>query len=231
MQIQQIPLGVTFSNAVSKIKAQSSNVSFATFQWKETFKLWALSFERAFENVTPSGIGCTDVYMIHMYMYIYSFVYIYTVRRLFFSTFDTAFPEKPCQMCWRQMSHSASMFLRRHTCDNISKYLHILINTSTYIYICIYIYIFIYIHVYSATFVWASFARHAHLCRKFSKVSAIVIWHSKSSGMMCFENLPLARHSRVATCMRCAMVMTYRRVQARLTCWYVYIYICIYKRI
>ena len=30
--VQPIPLGVTFSNAVSKIKAQSSNVSFATFQ-------------------------------------------------------------------------------------------------------------------------------------------------------------------------------------------------------
>ena len=41
-----------------KLKAQSSNVSFATFQWKETFELWALSFETAFENVTPSGIGC-----------------------------------------------------------------------------------------------------------------------------------------------------------------------------
>ena len=63
--VQPIPLGVTFSNAVSKFKAQSSNVSFLTFQWKMTFKfeLWALSFERAFENVTPSGIGCqtTDV--------------------------------------------------------------------------------------------------------------------------------------------------------------------------
>jgi len=41
-----------------KIKAQSSNISFATFQWKEKFELWALSFETAFENVTPSWIGC-----------------------------------------------------------------------------------------------------------------------------------------------------------------------------
>ena len=40
-----------------KLKAQSSNVSFATFQWNETFELWALSFETAFENVTPNGIG------------------------------------------------------------------------------------------------------------------------------------------------------------------------------
>ena len=42
-----------------KFKAQSSNVSFATFLWKQTFELWALSFETAFENATPSGIGCT----------------------------------------------------------------------------------------------------------------------------------------------------------------------------
>jgi len=42
-----------------KFKAQSSNVSFATFQWKETFELWAFSFETAFENVTLSEIGCT----------------------------------------------------------------------------------------------------------------------------------------------------------------------------
>ena len=50
----QSHLGWHFRN----LKAQSSNVSFATFQWKERFELWALSFETAFENVTPSGIGC-----------------------------------------------------------------------------------------------------------------------------------------------------------------------------
>ena len=42
-----------------KLQAQSSKVFFATFQWKETFELWALSFKTGFENVTPSGIGCT----------------------------------------------------------------------------------------------------------------------------------------------------------------------------
>ena len=44
-----------------KLKAQSSKVSSTTFQWKETLELWALSFETAFENVTPSGIGCTSM--------------------------------------------------------------------------------------------------------------------------------------------------------------------------
>jgi len=42
-----------------KLKAQSSNISFATFQSKETFELGTLSFETAFENITPRGIGCT----------------------------------------------------------------------------------------------------------------------------------------------------------------------------
>ena len=41
--LQPIPLGVKFSNAVSKLKAQNSNVSFVTFQWKQTFE--SLSFE------------------------------------------------------------------------------------------------------------------------------------------------------------------------------------------
>jgi len=44
--------GVIFES--SKLK-----VSFATIQCKETFELGVLSFETAFENVTPSGIGCT----------------------------------------------------------------------------------------------------------------------------------------------------------------------------
>jgi len=59
--LQPIPLVVTFSKAGSKLKAQSSNVSFVTFQWKETFELRALSFDRVFENVTPSWIGCTCI--------------------------------------------------------------------------------------------------------------------------------------------------------------------------
>jgi len=46
-----------------KLKAESTNISFATFQWKETFELWALSFETAFEHVIPSGIGCTCTYI------------------------------------------------------------------------------------------------------------------------------------------------------------------------
>jgi len=60
--LQPIPRGVTFSKALSKLKAQSSNVSFHWNLAKETFELWAFSFETAFENVTPSGIGCNSEY-------------------------------------------------------------------------------------------------------------------------------------------------------------------------
>ena len=44
--VQPIPLGVTLSNALSTLKAQSSNVSFHWNVVKETFELWALSFRK-----------------------------------------------------------------------------------------------------------------------------------------------------------------------------------------
>jgi len=63
-----LSIGMTFSNAVSKLKAQSSNVSFATFQWKETFELGDLSLETAFENVTTCEIGWTSIWIDHIWM-------------------------------------------------------------------------------------------------------------------------------------------------------------------
>ena len=44
------------SNAVSKLKAQSSKVSFATILWKVTFKL-----EKELSNMSPNGIGWTSL--------------------------------------------------------------------------------------------------------------------------------------------------------------------------
>ena len=44
--VQPIPLVVTFSKAVSKLKAQSSNGSFHWNVAKETFELWALRFRK-----------------------------------------------------------------------------------------------------------------------------------------------------------------------------------------
>jgi len=74
---QPIPRGVTFSKALSKLKSQSSNVSFHWNVAKETFELWALSFETAFENVTPRGIGCTYIYVYTSHVYIYVYMYLY----------------------------------------------------------------------------------------------------------------------------------------------------------
>ena len=44
--------GVTFSKALSKLKDQSSNVPFATFQCEKAFELSVLTYEREFENDT-----------------------------------------------------------------------------------------------------------------------------------------------------------------------------------
>ena len=53
--LQPIPLGVTFSKAVSKLKARTSLLTETWQKKRASFELWA------FENVTPSGIGCTYI--------------------------------------------------------------------------------------------------------------------------------------------------------------------------
>jgi len=68
-----IPLGVTFSNAVSKHKAQRSNVSFHWKVAKETFELWALSFRKCHPN--------WDWLYVYTYRYRSLFV-IYILRSL-----------------------------------------------------------------------------------------------------------------------------------------------------
>jgi len=47
------------------VTAQSSNVLFALFQWKETFELWACALKELFEYLTPSGIGCDKTKLKH----------------------------------------------------------------------------------------------------------------------------------------------------------------------
>ena len=53
--LQPIPLGVTFS------KAQSSKLERLVCHVSMKRYVRALSFETTFENVTPSGIGCTYI--------------------------------------------------------------------------------------------------------------------------------------------------------------------------
>jgi len=74
---RKLPRGVTFSKTLSKLIAQSSNVSFLWNVTKETFDLWALSFERAFENFIPRGIGCIFWKRSHVCMYVYTYIYLY----------------------------------------------------------------------------------------------------------------------------------------------------------
>jgi len=71
-------LGWHFRIALSKLKAQSSNVSFHWNLAKETFEVWALRFGTTFENVTPRAIGCVTyiIFRTSFMLYIYeSFVY------------------------------------------------------------------------------------------------------------------------------------------------------------
>jgi len=83
--VQPIPLGVTFSKALSN---QSSKLE-SLFSLKRCKRdVRALSFETAFENVTPTGIGsmmhddskrwrCVCV-CVCVYMYVYVHTYIHT---------------------------------------------------------------------------------------------------------------------------------------------------------
>jgi len=55
IKVQQIPLGVSFS------KSQSSKLKhlFCHVSVKREVRALSFELETAFENVTPSGIGCT----------------------------------------------------------------------------------------------------------------------------------------------------------------------------
>jgi len=58
---QPVPPPEIFFKAVCKARNKISWVSFATFQWKETYKLWLRALLRALEleNITANGIGWT----------------------------------------------------------------------------------------------------------------------------------------------------------------------------
>jgi len=109
-----------------KLKAQSSNVSFATFQWKETFELWALSFETAFENVTPNGIGCLCI-SVYTCVFMHVHVCVYTCIRIKINC--RQFPLAATFSCYLQL-----------VC------MYIYTQIYTYLYTHIYTYIYAYVH-------------------------------------------------------------------------------------
>jgi len=113
-----------------KLKAQSSNVSFATFQWKETFELWALSFETAFKNVTPTGIGC--IYIYHLfhenitnpihYLFLVFIYFMYFIHLMSFNFsmnfiyFKTFISPNECHFCRPNTTNQWMSFLSRTQC-------------------------------------------------------------------------------------------------------------------
>ena len=64
LHAQPIPFGMTFWKAVSKLIAQKLERLFCHVSVKRDVR--ALSFARAFENVTPNGITCTIFYTVHV---------------------------------------------------------------------------------------------------------------------------------------------------------------------
>jgi len=85
--VQPIPLGVTFSTALSKLKAQSSNVSFHWNVAKETFELWALSFRKwhpKWDWLYLYTCLCTSIICnVHsVYIYVQMYV-IYNIPRIY----------------------------------------------------------------------------------------------------------------------------------------------------
>jgi len=134
-----------------KLKAQSSNVSFATFQWKETFDLWALCFETAFENVTPSGIGSTYVHINDMsHIWICHIAYIYELVILI---------HKICTYVWistcffspTDLLHTAPRTVA-HVAVRI--YVRIFVRTYVYMHVCMYVCMYqcmyVWVHVFSS---------------------------------------------------------------------------------
>jgi len=122
-----------------KLKAQSSNVSFATFQWKETFELWALSFQTAFENVTPSGIGCTWWSLATSVRFAAQWD-IHLSR----TQWDIQLPRTQCVIYIYADSTTLRSLLRRFRV-HIYTFIYVFtrLYTYTYIYICIYMYAYI----------------------------------------------------------------------------------------
>ena len=157
--VQPIPLAVTFS------KAQRSKVSLATFQWQETFDLWAFSFETAFENVTPSGIGCIYTNLrtcIAPYFFWYSAHCIYIQKRKYTHISTAIHAHTLTHICAHtqasQIYGSAFIYIYAH-CIYSYEHLHTRTQVLTQIihihtYVCIYIYthIYIYIEIYMYTY-------------------------------------------------------------------------------
>jgi len=134
IRVQPIPLGVTFSNAVSKLKARSSIVFFHWNVAKETFELWALSFR----NCHPKW---DRVYMR----------WTFAKVRLTFDTLSAA-----CQMAAKLNLVKIFVFLVAQTRCRYSIYVYMYKWMRIHIRVdmCIHIYMYIWIYIHMHTYMW-----------------------------------------------------------------------------
>jgi len=134
--IQPIPLGVTFS------KAQSSKLERLFCHGSLKRDVRALSFETAFENVTPCGIGC-------IYICIYVCIKC-TSPPLLIRDKDTSYAPyapPPCKRKEKKVRIFVHIYLQ---------IVHVQKRTYIYIHIiCIYIYIYVYIYNVYIIYVYA----------------------------------------------------------------------------
>jgi len=124
-----------------KLKAQSSNDSFVTFQWKEMLELWALSFETAFENVTPSGIGCIctgGMSRVWCHMWMSHVICIQSMPRVTYE-WVMSYVQEACHVY--NVTYEWVVCLLSHMNE----------SCHLYIYIYIWIYIYIYVNIYTST--------------------------------------------------------------------------------
>jgi len=171
LYLQPIPPVMTFSKALSKVTSEISNISFATFQWKETFELWALTFERAFkkshrrwdrlyllfrgEEETPTWRS-ENVYESRT-MDIESRLCIWVTKWMYLSG------EEKEMWLWCCYHSKVSIIHQQHShlsekvaCRNMNIYIYIYIHMYiyTYIHICSKVHTLVYIYIYTHTHIY-----------------------------------------------------------------------------
>jgi len=140
-----------------KLRAQSSNVSFATLQWKETFELWALSFERAFKNITACEIACIYRHVcICVCACVYAYVQVCMIHACMcaYMYFTRGVQVCNCVLTRLPWSQEVALDKREH-------------RISIYIYVCtcagIYAGMYIYINVYEILYTLIRYTIHPQL--------------------------------------------------------------------
>jgi len=132
--IHPIPRGVTFSNAVSKLKAQSANVSFHWNVAKETFELWVLSFRKCHPK--------WDWLYIHMLMHTWC---IHMLMHICLSTWCIHMLIDV--ICSKWLVHGHICRYTSRVSSRLSMCIHTYVDTYMYIYMLIHIHVCWMIHV------------------------------------------------------------------------------------